>query len=93
MTSLPEGQTYDLDPSKVGEQQVAINQKAVELVASSFLEIITSSVPVFPSYVLLNLDRNHIYIWLISIVGCSVNSARISLKSCMYAISSQFSLT
>lgn len=53
MTSLPEGQTYDLDPSKVGEQQVAINQKAVELVASSFLEIITSSVPVFPSYVLL----------------------------------------
>lgn len=49
MTALPPGETYDLDPSKVSEQQAASNRKTVEVVASSFLDIITSSVPAFPS--------------------------------------------
>ena len=49
MTTIPPGHSYDLDPSKCGEQQTVINQKSVELVASNFLDIITSSVPAFPS--------------------------------------------
>ena len=48
MTSLPSGQSYDLDPTKANIQDVAQNQKNLELVALSFLEIIGASVPTFP---------------------------------------------
>lgn len=53
MTSLPEGKSYEIDPSKASEQDIVANQKAVEFVAGTFLEIITSSVPAFPRYVVL----------------------------------------
>jgi hypothetical protein len=49
MTSLPPGRGYELDPSKAGDQDVKQNQKNVELVAASFLEIISASVPALPS--------------------------------------------
>lgn len=49
MTTLPPGRGYELDPSKAGDQDVKQNQKNVELVASSFLEIISASVPALPS--------------------------------------------
>ncbi|EGO02251.1 hypothetical protein SERLA73DRAFT_166724 [Serpula lacrymans var. lacrymans S7.3] len=48
MTSMPPGHGYELDPAKAGEQDVKQNQHNVEIVASSFLEIITSSVPALP---------------------------------------------
>lgn len=49
MTSLPPGRGYELDPTKAGDQDVKQNQKNVEFIASSFLEIISSSVPGLPS--------------------------------------------
>ena len=49
MTDTPPGRGYELDPSKVGEQEAKQNQQNVELVASSFLEIISLSVPALPS--------------------------------------------
>ncbi|TCD61394.1 Ras GTPase activating protein ira2 [Steccherinum ochraceum] len=49
MTSAPEGKSYEIDPSRASEQDIMQNQKAVEFVAGTFLEIITSSVPAFPS--------------------------------------------
>ena len=49
MTSMPPGQGYDLDPTKAGDQDVAANRANVQLVASSFLEIVSSSVPALPS--------------------------------------------
>jgi hypothetical protein len=49
MSSMPPGHGYDLDPKKVGEEEVAANQANVEIVASSFLNIVSSSVPALPS--------------------------------------------
>jgi len=49
MESMPPGHGYDLDPQKVSEQELKANQANVELVASSFLEIVSSSVPALPS--------------------------------------------
>jgi hypothetical protein len=49
MMSAKPGQGYELDPSKAGEQEVAQNQKHVEIVASGFLNILFSSIPALPS--------------------------------------------
>ena len=49
MTTLPPGHSYDLDPTKAINQDFAQNQKDLEFVAASFLEIVTASVPAFPS--------------------------------------------
>lgn len=50
MTSMPPGHGYNLDPGKGGDDEdLKQNAENVKLVASSFLEIITSSVPAFPS--------------------------------------------
>ncbi|KAA1466679.1 hypothetical protein DENSPDRAFT_831556 [Dentipellis sp. KUC8613] len=49
MTDLPPGCGFELDPAKAGDQDVKQNQKNVEVVASSFLDIITSSIPILPS--------------------------------------------
>ena len=49
MTALPPGHCYDLDPTKAPNQDFAQNQKDLEFVAASFLEIVTASVPAFPS--------------------------------------------
>jgi hypothetical protein len=49
MASMPPGHGYDLDPAKAVNQDVAANQKNVEIVASSFLEIVSSSIPALPS--------------------------------------------
>ncbi|TFK46902.1 hypothetical protein OE88DRAFT_1666689 [Heliocybe sulcata] len=49
MSTMPPGRSYELDPSKAGIHDVRQNQKNVEVVAASFLEIITASVPAFPS--------------------------------------------
>lgn len=47
--SLPPGHSFEIDPLLVGAEAAAKNQKIVERVASSFIDIITSSVPAFPS--------------------------------------------
>ncbi|KAI0089247.1 hypothetical protein BDY19DRAFT_1089227 [Irpex rosettiformis] len=49
MTSLPSGHSYDLDPTKAVIHDAAQNQKDLEFVASSFLEIISASIPALPS--------------------------------------------
>ncbi|KAG2156346.1 hypothetical protein DEU56DRAFT_231415 [Suillus clintonianus] len=48
MTSMPAGHAYDLDPAKAGRDKLEQNQRNVELVALSFLDIISSSVPALP---------------------------------------------
>ncbi|KAJ6515229.1 hypothetical protein C8R45DRAFT_1049017 [Mycena sanguinolenta] len=50
MSSLPPGQSYELDPDRadVGEAKAAQNLENVKFVAASFLEIITSSIPILP---------------------------------------------
>ncbi|EIW76207.1 hypothetical protein CONPUDRAFT_64047 [Coniophora puteana RWD-64-598 SS2] len=48
MSTMPEGHGYELDPNKIGREKAEQNLKNVELVASSFLEIIVSSVPTLP---------------------------------------------
>ncbi|KAI0306901.1 hypothetical protein B0F90DRAFT_1915023 [Multifurca ochricompacta] len=49
MGSLPPGRGYVLDPSKVTEEELRQNLKNVEVVASSFLAIVSSSLPALPS--------------------------------------------
>jgi len=49
---MPPGHAYDLDPAKAGLEKLEQNQKNVELVASSFLDIISSSVPTLPPCVM-----------------------------------------
>ena len=49
MESLPAGQSYVLDPALVPADQREQNQRNVEVVATSFLNIITASVPAIPS--------------------------------------------
>ncbi|KAG2060194.1 hypothetical protein BDR06DRAFT_948277 [Suillus hirtellus] len=48
MTSMPAGHAYDLDPAKANRDKLEQNRRNVELVALSFLDIITSSVPALP---------------------------------------------
>ncbi|KAG1755407.1 hypothetical protein EDB19DRAFT_1661084 [Suillus lakei] len=48
MTSMPAGHAYDLDPAKANRDKLEQNQRNVELVALSFLDIISSSVPALP---------------------------------------------
>ncbi|KAF8450670.1 hypothetical protein L210DRAFT_3520995 [Boletus edulis BED1] len=48
MTSMPPGHAYDLDPAKTSKYKLEQNQRDVEFIASSFLEIIGSSVPALP---------------------------------------------
>ncbi|EMD40361.1 hypothetical protein CERSUDRAFT_148314 [Gelatoporia subvermispora B] len=48
MSTLPEGRRYDLDPSKISEVELQQNKENVQLVASSFIQLITGSVPIFP---------------------------------------------
>lgn len=49
MTSMPAGHSYELDPSRAADQDLEQNRKNVEFIASSFLEIVTSSIPALPS--------------------------------------------
>ncbi|THH13571.1 hypothetical protein EW146_g6666 [Bondarzewia mesenterica] len=49
MASVPPGHSYELDPDRVGKEQAERNRQNVEVVASSFLNIITLSVPALPS--------------------------------------------
>ena len=49
MGSLPPGRGYILDPTKVSEEELRQNLKNVEVVASSFLAIVSSSLPALPS--------------------------------------------
>jgi neurofibromin 1 len=48
MVNMPAGTTYEIDPSKAMGQDVALNQQNIEYVASNFLQIISSSLPVLP---------------------------------------------
>jgi len=48
MVDMPTGHGYELDPERVGEDVATSNQRNVEIVATSFLKIVTSSVPAIP---------------------------------------------
>lgn len=48
MATTPPGHAYDLDPVRVSPDKLDQNRKDVEMVTSSFLDIISASVPVFP---------------------------------------------
>ncbi|KAH7931340.1 hypothetical protein BV22DRAFT_1124264 [Leucogyrophana mollusca] len=66
MASMPPGHAYELDPSKADKDKVEQNQRNVELVASSFLEIISSSVPALPPMfreVCAHLARSVYQVW------------------------------
>ncbi|KAI0065862.1 hypothetical protein BV25DRAFT_1988944 [Artomyces pyxidatus] len=49
MSSIPPGHGYILDPAKVPQEEIEQNKKNVELVAASFLEIISHSLPTLPT--------------------------------------------
>ncbi|CAK5277391.1 unnamed protein product [Mycena citricolor] len=51
MASLPPGGSFELDPDKpeIGEERAKRNLENVKFVAASFLEIVTSSIPVLPT--------------------------------------------
>ena len=48
MSTMPPGTSYEIDPTKAIGQDVAQNQRNVEYVASKFLKIMSSSLPVLP---------------------------------------------
>lgn len=45
---MPPGQGYELDPNKALGQDVEQNQENVKTVASAFLDVISSSIPIMP---------------------------------------------
>jgi neurofibromin 1 len=49
MADMPPGHGYELDPNRVGDDIALHNQRNVEIVATSFLKIVTSSVPAIPA--------------------------------------------
>lgn|SRR6266550_5691054 len=55
MLSMPAGCSYELDPSKAGDQDLEQNKKNIELIASSFLSIIGASVPTLPALVTVSI--------------------------------------
>jgi neurofibromin 1 len=57
MADLPPGQGYELDPSKVGHQAVKQNQRNVEFITTSFLEILYASISTLPSLVLCDFSH------------------------------------
>ena len=50
MLAMPPGTSYEIDPAKAIGQDVAANQKNVEYVASTFLNLMSSSLPALPGY-------------------------------------------
>ncbi|KAI6003613.1 hypothetical protein EDD15DRAFT_2567619 [Pisolithus albus] len=48
MTAMPPGHAYDLDPVRVSPDKLEQNRRDVEFIASSFLNIISASVPALP---------------------------------------------
>src|SRR6267154_4016481 len=81
MTSMPVGHAYDLDPAKAGWDNLEQNQRNVELIALSFLDIISSSVPTLPPYV---MTRQSIHCLLTSLLGCSEKFALTLRKQCKW---------
>ena len=61
MTALPPGHSYDLDPAKAPGQDHEQNRRDLELVATGFLDIISASVPAFPSYVMLSSNNSVLF--------------------------------
>ena len=51
MVAMPPGTGYEVDPNKAMGQDIIQNQKNVEYVASTFLGLISSSLPALPGYV------------------------------------------
>ena len=50
MVAMPPGTGYEVDPNKAMGQDIIQNQKNVEYVASTFLGLISSSLPALPGY-------------------------------------------
>jgi neurofibromin 1 len=48
MVAMPPGTGYEVDPTKAKGQDIIHNQKNVEYVASTFLRLISSSLPALP---------------------------------------------
>ncbi|KAH9854976.1 hypothetical protein C2E23DRAFT_883516 [Lenzites betulinus] len=51
VTTMPAGRGYELDPSRVGREELRQNKETVELITTKFLEIIQSSIPALPSII------------------------------------------
>lgn len=51
MVAMPPGTGYEVDPNKAMGQDIVQNQKNLEYVASTFLGLISSSLPALPGYV------------------------------------------
>lgn len=51
LSEMPPERGFDLDPNRVGQDQATENLDNVKMIASSFLDIISSSVHTLPSYV------------------------------------------
>ena len=51
MVAMPPGTGYEVDPIKATGQDIIQNQKNLEYVASTFLGLISSSLPALPGYV------------------------------------------
>ncbi|KAF8076811.1 hypothetical protein FPV67DRAFT_1605221 [Lyophyllum atratum] len=49
MVDNASGYGYDLDPTKVGQEEVQRNLRHVEIVASHFLDLVSSSLPAIPT--------------------------------------------
>ncbi|KAI6152285.1 hypothetical protein BKA82DRAFT_4387651 [Pisolithus tinctorius] len=66
MTAMPPGHAYDLDPVRVSPDKLEQNKKDVEFIASSFLDIISASVPALPPMfreVCAHLARSVYQVW------------------------------
>jgi hypothetical protein len=50
MVAMPPGTGYEVDPNRAMGQDIIQNQKNVEYVASTFLGLISSSLPALPGY-------------------------------------------
>ncbi|KAL7282669.1 hypothetical protein ACG7TL_004142 [Trametes sanguinea] len=51
VTNMPPGHGYELDPTKVSQEELMRNKETVEFITGKFLEIITSSIPGLPSII------------------------------------------
>ena len=50
MAAMPPGTSYEVDPTKATRQDIMQNLKNVEYVTSTFLGLVSSSLPALPVY-------------------------------------------
>lgn len=48
MSAMPPGTSYDIDPNSAIGQDIAANQRSLEYVASTFIKLMSTSLPALP---------------------------------------------